>query len=64
MASKERFLATYNNPVNHTEVISVPVRLIGSPKADKYGKVGGPTGLGTWFMEDPRNMGGKHLITG
>ena len=59
MASKERFLTTYNNPVRATEAASNPVAPIGvvSPK-------GGKGGLGTWFVEDVRNMGGKHLVGG
>ena len=56
MATKERFLTTYNNPVGVVEAASIPVNPVGtiSPRA----------GLGTWVVEDARNMGGKHLING
>ena len=65
MASKERFLATYNNPIRATEAASNPVAPVGvvSPSNKPQGSKG-PTGLGTWFIEDERNMGGKHLIDG
>ena len=66
MASKERFLTTYNNPVRGVEAASNPVAPVGvaSPRHKPQGSKGGPTGLGTWFVEDDRNMGGKHLIEG
>ena len=65
MTSKERFLSTYNNPVQVVEAASIPVNPVGVVTPRKASiLVAGPPGLGTWFMEDPRNMGGKHLIDG
>ena len=49
MASKEKFRTLYDNPIRCTEVASVKQHM--------------PIiGLGTWFKDDERNMGGKNII--
>lgn len=61
MTSASR-IENYNHPIRRQEAASNAVRPIGSVVTSPASKDIGPTGLGTWFLGDERNMGGKSLI--
>ena len=58
MSLKEQFLMTYNHPTRVQEAASMAMEPIGTYSPVKEG----PTRIGTWFKEDPRNEGGLSLI--
>ena len=60
MDNREYFLRTYHNPIEIVEAAAVEQPLVGTFSPN--GKRDGPTGLGTWFMMDERNMGGENII--
>ena len=59
---RENYMEAYNHPIHRSEVATVPKQPVGMVVTEAKSKALGPTGLGTWFQGDERNMGGKSLI--